>query len=250
MLSENIEEAYVTIFPKHTPLIELFENYGFQFMSTKNTSNGKESIYIKNININKIHHNIIKDYPLISTKNNKKYLLSIYPKYHTSMFPDSKLKTEKDNIIQDISHTNSIHKVYMCKMKNIEHINKGDLLVIYRTKEENKLAKYNSVLTSICTVEEYKNIKNYNTFGEFYKDISKYSVFNDQELKQFYNKKRYPYIIKMLYNIALPKRIIRNDAQPLLDPNVKEYWGFLPIADNIFVELLKMGEVNDNFIIN
>ncbi len=248
MVSENIEEAYVSIFPKHTLLIQLFENYGFRFESTKSTASGKENIYIKNIK--EVHHNIIQDYPLISIKNNKKYLLSIYPKYHTSMFPDSKLTTEKDHVVQDISHTNSIHKVYICGMKNIEHIKKGDILVIYRTKEENKSAKYNSVLTSICTVEEYKNIKKYNTFDEFHRDISKYSVFKRQELIEFYNTKRYPHIIKMVYNIALPKRIIRKDAIPLLDPNNKAYWGFLPIEDTTFIKLLKMGEVNENFIIN
>ncbi len=249
IVSENIEEAYVTIFPKHTPLIQLFESYGFQFASyKKKTASGKEAIYIKNIK--EVHHNILKDYPLISIKNNKKYLLSIYPKYHTSMFPDSKLTTEKDHIVQDISHTNSIHKVYICRMKNIEHIKKGDILVIYRTKEENKSAKYNSVITSICTVEEYKNIKEYNTFDEFEKDISKYSVFKKQELIEFYNTKRYPHIIKMVYNIALPKRIIRKDGIPLLDPNNTAYWGFLPIEDTTFVKLLKMGEVNENFIIN
>lgn len=59
----------------------------------------------------------------------------IYPKYHSIMFPDSILTTENKNIITDVSYTNSIHKIYVCTMEQVENLKYGDIVVLYRTAE-------------------------------------------------------------------------------------------------------------------
>jgi len=41
--------------------------------------------------------------------------------------------TESPDIVKDVSHTNSIHKIYLTKMQGTEQLKRGDLLVIYRT---------------------------------------------------------------------------------------------------------------------
>ena len=51
------------------------------------------------------------------------------------MFPDSKLCTEKNLVIKDISHTNSIHKVYVCTM-GVEKLRKGILLYCIELRQE------------------------------------------------------------------------------------------------------------------
>ena len=69
----------------------------------------KENVYLKQMKM--ITGDINRDFPLVNGSNAKKYLLSIYPKYHSIMFPDSILTTENKNIIRDVSYTNSIHKI-------------------------------------------------------------------------------------------------------------------------------------------
>lgn len=72
-----------------------------------------------------------------------KYVLSIVPEYHTQLFPDSILKNEqKYDLIQDVSETNSIYKIYLCWMKGTRYLKTGDKLVIYRTSDFQGPAKY------------------------------------------------------------------------------------------------------------
>ena len=44
-------------------------------------------------------------------------------------------------------------------MNGMENIKKNDIILIYRTAEDGKSAHYNSVITSLCVIEEYKNKK-------------------------------------------------------------------------------------------
>ncbi|MBA9084942.1 hypothetical protein FHR92_001403 [Fontibacillus solani] len=48
---------------------------------------------------------ILTDYPLISIKENNKYILSIYPQYHFVMSPDSISRNENVNVLEDVSYT-------------------------------------------------------------------------------------------------------------------------------------------------
>lgn len=82
--------------------------------------------------------------------------MSIYPDYHTRMLPDSILNNESHDLIQDVSHTNSIHKIYLCAMEGTSNFKPGDIIVTYRTTDRQGPARYRSVITSVCVVEEYK----------------------------------------------------------------------------------------------
>ncbi len=185
----KVQEIYVTIFPKCEDLIHLLTEYDFKKEAIKKTNNGIEDVYIKKLD-NKIDSStpVVHIYPRILLGTSNFYLLSIYPKYHTRLFPDSKLNTEDLHIVTDVSHTNSIHKVYIAGMKLLNDFKKGDVLVIYRTKEDGKNAKYNSVATSICVIENIANINDYSE-SNFVQDISKYSVFTENELREIHRKK-------------------------------------------------------------
>ena len=111
-VAENAEEVYLTVFSKHTGLISLISRYGFIPKATKITQNGTEQVYVKDMKL--YTGNVLLDYPLIKKAGCKKYLLSIYPKYHTRLFPDSILNNESYDVVQDIAPTNSIHKIYIC----------------------------------------------------------------------------------------------------------------------------------------
>ena len=155
MMQHGIGKSYVTIFKKHDFLIKLLEKYGFREFG-ENIKTG-EKVYMKDFS--EKNGTFYNYYPLFRRTNCNKYILAIYPKYHTRLFPDSQLKTEKNHIIEDLSYTNSISKIYLTAMSGVLNLRFGDLIVIYRTNDNpNKSANYNSVVTSICTVIEVKNI--------------------------------------------------------------------------------------------
>ena len=246
-ISNNIFNLYLTTFSKQEPLINLLMHYGFEQYGKK----GDELVLVKNIatNLNEMKKDICLDYPSINVQGVNKYILGIYPQYHTGMFSDSMLKTESFDILKDVSEANSIHKVYITKIQGIENLKKGDLLIIYRTNNnKSSSANYSSVATSLCVVEEYKNINEFSE-EEFIKYCKPHNIFSEEDLKQYYQKKQYPKIIKMTYNVSFKKRVVLDTLRGILKKESEPYWGFVLLRDNEFEAILKAGEVNESIII-
>lgn len=247
-ISKNIFNLYLTTFPKQEPLINLLTHYGFEQYGKK----GDELVLVKNIatNLNEMKKDICLDYPSINTKNISKYILGIYPQYHTGMFSDSILKTENFNILQDSSEANGIHKVYIAKIQGIENLKKGDLIIIYRTKDEKASnANYSSVATSLCVVEEYRHISSF-TEEEFIEYCKPHNIFTEAQLKQYYKARQFPKIIKMTYNVSFKKRVILDTLRGIVKRESEPYWGFVSLNDDEFQQILKAGEVNESIIIH
>lgn len=241
----NVDAIYVTAFSKHAALIQLFQKYGFEIKAKKETQNGAEEVLIKELYIQK--GDVCLDYPLIKKKDRSNYLLSIYPQYHSRLFPDSLLNSETYDIIQDVSHTNSIHKIYICYM-NVSVLKPGDNIIIYRTSDNNGPAYYRSVATSVCVVEELKFKNDFGDVDEYLKYCKDYSIFEPEELKSFYKKNFF--VIKMTYNAAFAKRVTRGNLieNAGLDPN--EYWGFMKLSAVNFETILKLGKVSESIIVD
>lgn len=239
----NAEEIYVTIFPKHESLIRLLQEYGFVEEGEK----GEELVLIKNMK--QLSADLLKNYPLLTTKGNRKFVLSIYPEFHTRMFPDSILKNEdKYELIRDVSYTNSIHKVYICSMYSAAQLHRGDLLAIYRTTDWKGPAHYRSVITSICQVEEVKDKNSFKSYEDFSRYTNYYSIFSNEEIKQIYDSPTC-IAIKMTYNIALTKRVTKQYMVESMGIN-PQYWGFFQLTDEQFDAILKKGEIDESIIIN
>lgn len=245
-IQNNTKTIYVTVFEKHNHLINLYEKYGFKKHGIKNTVNGSEFVLIKNLD--QIDYDSKLNYPKINTESDA-YLLAIEPQYHTRMFPDSRLNTEDIDIVKDVSHTNSIEKIYICRMNGVSNLKEGDLLLIYRKTDIQGRARYRSVATSICVVDEVVSTRNFATFADYKNYCKNYSIFTDDELNYLYNS-RYEYLtIKMTYNIALPKRIIRNDLIETIGLSESNYWGFFKIPNDKFNSILNFCNVNPNYFI-
>lgn len=246
-VTRAIQEVYVTVFQKHQGLINLLTQFGFYFHGTKTTHNGIEQVYIKRLT--SCSGNSILDYPLMWDNGANKFALSIFPQFHSRMFPDSILNNESFDILEDVSHTNSIHKVYICAMQGVTDFRPGDFVFIYRTKDNNGPARYRSVITSVCVVQEIRNITSFPTLDEFLQYCRAYSIFSDEELISFYDRKRYPFIIKMTYNAAFNKRVTKGDLEDNhgIQPN---YWGVFRLTDTQFYNVLRAGEVNESIIVN
>lgn len=245
---DKVEEIYVTIFKKHNGLIKLLERYGFKKYGTKGEGQELELVFTKKMN--SISGDLLSDFPLFRTNGKQKFVLAIKPEYHTKLFPDSILNNEridKDFLVKDVSHTNSIHKIYICFMKGTEGLKRGDVLLIYRTKDDKGPAKYRSVTTSVCVVEEVKRPSDFETEDEFIKYTNAYSIFKEQGLKEWYQRSN-AVVIKMTYNAAFYRKVTNEKMTEMgINP---QYWGFFQLTDEQFDKILKQGEINESLIIN
>lgn len=249
-LYSDVQEIYVTIYKKHEGLIKLLQRYGFVEYGTKGEGEEPELVLVKSMT----HHkdNLLMDYPFIHSEKKKKFILGIKPEYHTPLFPDSILNNEerdKSYLVRDVAYTNSIHKIYLCKMKGVDQLQAGDILLIYRTSDGLSSAYYRSVISSVCIVEEVKKASDFTSIDEFIKYTNAYSVFNNDELKTWYTQYGMV-IIKMTYNAAFDRRVIRKELIEDVGLSSEDYWGFLPITEDQFKKIISKGKINESLIID
>ncbi|WP_298503064.1 EVE domain-containing protein [uncultured Methanobrevibacter sp.] len=251
-IADDVDEVYVTIFPKIELeyLIKSFENYGFQHIADKDHGErGSEYVLVKNMR--EVYGDIVKDYPFVKSEGVKKHILSIRPDYHTMLFPDSILHNENPyDLVKDISPTNSIHKIYICWMDNVDQLKKGDLLLIYRTSDGLGPANYRSVVTSICTVNEVRTYNDFKNEDEFIKYTNQYSIFSENDLRKWYRYKNNFTVIKMLYNVAFTNKVIRKRLLEEVGMDGDMYWGFCPVSDEQYKHILKLGGADERYLID
>lgn len=247
-VSENKTEVYVTIFEKHHALVSLFERYGFDRTATKTTANGVELVLVKAMG--KVRTSLLQQYPLVKLGSQAVYLLSLQPQWHTRLLPDSILKTEDGSIVEDVSHSNSIHKVYLAAMTGMERLQTGDILLIYRTTDNLGAARFRSVATSVCVVEEYRSISSFASEGDFVRYCAPYSVFSQQELERFWTTKRFPHLVRFTYNFALPRRVTRGRMIDEMGFDGDAYWGFMPLTHEQFRAVLGAASLDEDLVVD
>lgn len=252
----KVDEIYVTIFDKREEqkrLIGLLEDWGFVLKAKKITENGEELVYVRDFSPSFNTDNPKLTFPYLS-KNTNIFMIPIYPEYHTELLPDSILTTESPyDFVENQPHRNAISKVYICR--SIErNINKGDIIIFYRTAAKDRSAYYSSVITTIAIAEG--KITAIIDETDFILKCRKRSIFTDDGLKEYwnYNQKYRPFIINFLYTYSFPtgKRINR---QKLLDLGIitgaeNELRGLKKITKNQFELILKETETNESLIID
>lgn len=252
-LEKDISTIYVTVFGKHKLLIGLISKYGFIKSGEKTGDNGEENVYIKSFN--NLTGDDTMDYPKFKKKDCRDaWLLSIYPKYHSKMFPDSILNTEisnSDDIIQDTSETNSIHKVYICKMYDAFRIKPGDIILIYRTKdnESNSPAHYTSVITTMCIVEEVKKKKDFQSLEDLKSYCTRYSIFNENDFSNYYQSDDF-IVLKMTYNFAFKQRLNKQHLIEQVKIPKPSYWGCFNINKKHLRKIVTQGKIDNLLKIN
>ncbi len=236
-VDQQVDALYVTVFAKHAGLVDLFLRYGFVQNALKQTANGQELVLERRLHV--VAGDVVLDYPRFPFRPDRHFVLSLYPQWHSRLLPDSLLKNESSSILQDVSHTNSIHKIYLTAMSGVDQLRRGDTLMIYRTASGGP-AYYTSVITSLCVVEELTNISNFPTLEHFLEYCAPYSIFNEPELREFYIKRKYPWVIRFTYNLALQKRPNRKALLEIVGLNSSTYWGFFALSTNQLVSILKL----------
>lgn len=246
-IDENMDGIYVTIFDVHEDLIRLFERYGFQRVGTKTTQSGEELVYARRLD--QFSGDMINDYPFVHTAGKTAWLLAVYPEYHTQLLPDSILKNEPRDIVRDVSHTNTIHKVYIGKIP-LTRMAPGDAVVIYRTTDHQGPAYYRSVASSICIVEEIRRKRDFANIEAFLEYTAPHSVFTEDELRDQYVESDRLYVARMTYNVAFNRRITRGRLLEEAHVTEQPRWDLRELTSTQFRTIVEMGDVNARIVVD
>lgn len=248
----SVEEIYVTLFDhasEQNRLIELLQDWGFEEYGIKRTINGEEKVLVRNFSPSLNKDNPCHSYPYLSM-NSQKFLVPIYPNYHTELFPDSILNTESpSDFIESKPNRNAISKVYISRSYE-KSLKAGDIIVFYRTASGGS-AYYTSVTTTIGVVQNITtNIKSEQKFVEL---CRKRSVFSDNELREQWNykEKNYPFVVNFLYVHSFPKRM---NLEALIKAKVIQSTdaaprGFQRITSEQFNKILEGSKTDGRFIV-
>ena len=249
----SVDEIYVTLFNntlEQNRLSELLADWGFKQYGIKQSSNGEENVFIRNFRPHVEDSNPCFSYPYVSDKSNK-FIVPIYPAYHTELFPDSILKTESPlDFIENKPNRNAITKVYISRSfeRNLEC---GDIIIFYRTASGGP-AFYTSVTTTVGVVQSV--IKDIQSEEQFIELCRKRSVFSDKELSQHWNYRRKdrPFIVNFLYVYTFPKRM---NLKALIEAGViastdEVPRGFQRISDQNFQCIMEGSNADKRFIVN
>ncbi|WP_411976038.1 hypothetical protein [Sulfitobacter faviae] len=246
-IDEDVDAIYVTVFQIHESLISLFSRYGFDHVADKNTANGIEMVLVREL---RTHSNdLSRRYPFIQIETARIWLLAVYPEYHTRLLPDSILRNERQEIVKDVSYSNTIHKVYIGKL-SLNRMSPGDIVVIYRTSDGQAPAYYRSVVTSLCVVEEVREKRNFVNFENFRDYVSTGTVFSEDELWDQWRTSPRLYVAKMTYNVAMGRRTTRG---ALLDGNIiseQPRWDLRELTHEQLRDITDLGRINERIIID
>lgn len=203
---QNVDEIYVTMFDYRESmngLIRLLERWGFTLFGEKISPSGIEKVYTKNMKTYNKYVSPKQNFPLINNESDK-FILPIYPEYHTKLFPDSILNNEDmELILTNSAHQYALQKVYITAAPT-NHINSGDIALIYRIGESGTIKKYSSVVSTIAIIDE---ILYPTSIESFIEECNNRSVFSKSELEELWSKK-YRCIVKLLYYKSLNRRLI------------------------------------------
>ena len=197
-LNDKVKEIYVTLFEGKRKEVDALRDvlckWGFYYHGYRISNNGeKESVFVKTLEKFDTFSDIKYNFPNLPKKQ-KMYFLPINSEYHTDLFPDSILKNENMNLYSDNKgHLYSLEKIYVSNAY-FGNAKPGDFIVIYRSGDRYP-KKYSSVCTCLAVLEEIVIPK---TEEEYLKACSNKSVFTNEELIDFYNRKNYRTVIKLI----------------------------------------------------
>jgi hypothetical protein len=246
-LRYRVDEIYVTIFRRTVDqyrLIRLLEDWGFVLHGNKG---GTEQVYLRDFKPQADAGDPKRTFPYIAASA-RKWIVPVYPEYHTELLPDSILKTEDPEDFEDNKpNRNALSKVYICR--SIERaLHAGDVIVFYRTQSGGP-GYYTSVATTIGVVQEV--IDNIPDLETFLAACRKRSVFTDAELQKHWDwtPRNRPFVVNFLFVYSLPKRpnlkLLQEIGMLTAAPR-----GFLRISNSSFERMLEVSNAETRFIVS
>jgi predicted nucleic acid-binding protein len=248
-LRQNVEEIYVTIFPNtagQQRLVKLLQDFGFVDHGTKSGTYGKELVLVRSMRKAFDADTPSLTFPFVSVSA-RAFIVPIWPSFHTSLLPDSILRTESPaNFVEQFPHRNAIRKVYISRSIKRD-LRRGDAIVFYRTG-----GFYRSVVTTVGIVENV--IVKIRDAAHFISLCRKRSVFNDKELLEWWDYKKHnrPFIVEFLYAYSFTKR---PNMKELIDHGIirdvtSAPQGFEPLTKDQFRTILRLAQADPRSFVN
>jgi len=241
----RVDEIYTTVFSHQGLLISLLEDYGFRLHGVKRTASGEEQVFTRSLYGEVTSDTPRLTYPFISRRAGK-FIVPIYEEYHTSLFPDSILKTESPMDFEEHEpFRNAIAKVYVSRSWE-KGLKSGDAIVFYRTG-----GYYRGVATTLGIVEDV--ITDISSFEEFRQICGKRSVFSDEELlQQWEYKPTRPFVVNFLYAYSFPRR---PNLAKLIELGVIQDIhsvprGFTSLSEEEFSSVIRAAECDEGIIVD
>ncbi len=245
----RVDEIYVTAFRRTSDqerLIRMLEDWGFKLHGTKRRV---EHVYVRDFRPRVDAYDPQRTFPYIYASASK-FVVPIWPAYHTELLPDSILNTESPNdFVENKPNRNALRKVYISRSFERD-LHAGDIIVFYRTKSPDGPAWYTSVATTIGVVQDV--IDHIPNLTGFIAACRKRSVFSDNDLKKWwdYSPGNRPFVVNFLFVYSLPKRPNLKQLDEIgmvKSTNVPR--GFARITDDSFEKLLKVSNADPRFIV-
>ena len=247
-LRYRASQVYVTVFDRtedQRRLIAFLRSWGFLLHGTKEGNN--ESVYVRDFLPSVDTAQPRGTYPYISMSA-RKFIVPIYPAYHTELLPDSILSTESpEDFVDNKPNRNAISKVYVSR--SIErNLASGDVIVFYRTKYRGS-GYHTSVATTIGVVQEvFDRIPN---LESFLLACRKRSVFSDEDLTKHWEYQRYnrPFVVNFLQVYSFPKR---PNLRKLMEHGILQEAprGFERMSDGAFSKLMEISNADTHFVVS
>lgn len=207
-LQRNVDEIYITMFTDREELYALYElatRWGFTKYGVKFSAGKEETVLVKPMKKYISELSSRENFPNIRF-DCKKFILPIYPQYHTTLLPDSKLNNENEvDFLGHEPHRYALQKVYISWAFD-NGVKPGDLILFYRTGPEGSNKKYTSVVSTVALVDEI--ISNIKSESELLHLCQNRSVFSTEDLKRFWVGHRYNLkILKFIFVKSLSKKL-------------------------------------------
>lgn len=246
----KVEEIYVTMFVKDADqerLLEILLDWGFKKHGVKISASGEEQVLVRDLTPRADPLHPMATYPFIAG-GQRKFIVPIYPDYHTELLPDSILRTESPaDFVENRPNRNAIRKVYISRSHRRD-MKPGDIVVFYRTASGGS-GHHTSVATTIGIIERV--VAPVASLADFISLCRKRSVFSDAELKKHWDywPNLKPFVVNFLYVHSLPKRpnlaTLKEEGIIAEAPR-----GFEEISDAGFTKLIEISNANKRLIVN
>lgn len=208
-LKADVDEIYVTLFEHKRDEVSflktMLEEWGFEKWGEKKSG---EAVLVKKMHSYDPEKSPKYNFPNLSPSRHL-FFLPIKPEYHTGLFPDAILTNEDMSLYSaEKGHLYSLEKIYVTNA-DPSNVKPGDLLIIYRMGTCFP-KKYSSVCTAIAVFEKAVTP---NSLEDYLKECKNKSIFEENELKRFYNSFQYTTVVKMILLKTLAKKITLNELQ-------------------------------------
>lgn len=246
-INMNVDEIYVTIFdsdkndlPKQE-LVKLLKDFGFYRWGKQDNGEG---VYVRDMTKTFEKENPKHTFPFFNKYANT-YICPIYPKYHTSLLPDSILNNESPYEFQENEpFRNAITKVFISRSV-FKELRRGDNIIFYRCG-----TFHTGVITTIGIVNR---VLFPSTLEEFKDCCKRRTIFSDKELEEQWNyKKTKPFVVEFLYAYSFPKPKVNLKA--LCNADILSLGnmprGFYPIGQDKFNKILKLTRTDTRYLVD